>query len=479
MIGQGHAWKETTMFRRALFLAVMLTVPATLWAGTKAIARAAMRVEGVYLVRLNKDVVDLKKVGTRIAKAHGGKVDHFFTDINTMAVFMTEAQAQAMNRHPLVSSVEENAVGHIASMTSPQTGIDAPRVNGSPASSWGLDRIDRLPSAPPLDDSYRWAFDGTGSQIYIVDTGVLPWHPEFGGPNASRVQSRAGLANMLSGLLYEDGLSPQQCWEGVAPKFDAKAAHGTAVASIAAGETLGVAKGATIVDARAVNCDGFWTSYRILRVIEWICHNDTQRIPGRAVINMSFNGPFTQTPNESALQAAIYSAAENYNIPVVISAGNHGTNVSGIMPGNAYGSITVGGLGRNGEQTMWPASNYGDPISVYAPAEHIESATTCTPPIYNSAGVQVFQGCDVIPDHYKFRSELSTCASGGDPYFCTSGTSFAAPHVSGVIARRLQWTPGMRWADFIYEFFATAYGFIYEPVARRYVPILIYRDFRP
>jgi hypothetical protein len=476
-----------------LFLALVLAAPAaSVFASTKPILRAGERVKGEYLVRLNRSAGNLEAAGARVAKAHGATAVQFFADIRTMLVRMNERQAAALNRDARVDAVEENAIGHLATMTSPQTGLDTPRVAGSPASTWGLDRTDQSPGAPRLDDTYRWVNDGvwayngvTPAQIYVVDTGVLPYHPEFGWPN-TRVEFRQGLADTLNGLSGADRLPPGQCWQNQGG-FSAVAAHGTAVASIAAGETLGIAKRATIVDARTVDCNGAWTSARLIATLDWIKH-DPQRRAGLAVINLSL-GVRTgfSAPPDSALQAKIQALQNDpYDaIPIVIAAGNNGGSASNYNP-NTPGAIVVGGMSQNAD-TLWFLSNYGSPVSVYAPAEHIESASTCMQNVYDGQGNLIYfcalQGGLTQP---LYRSQLSDCGhadGNSDPYGCTSGTSFSAAIVSGVVARELAQLyrtdrPPLGAADINYDFFARVLSYVYEPATGRYVPILNYRDGR-
>jgi len=78
---------------------------------------------------------------------------------------MSEQQADALSRNPLVRWIEDDVSG---SVTGTQT----------PTPSWGLDRIDQR--LLPLDNTYNYAFTGSGVIAYLVDTGVTI-RPDFGG----------------------------------------------------------------------------------------------------------------------------------------------------------------------------------------------------------------------------------------------------------------------------------------------------------
>ena len=58
------------------------------------------------------------------------------------------------------------------------------QVNGSTntvqtGAQWGLDRIDQRNL--PLSTTYNYAADGSGVNVYIVDSGIRSTHQEFGG----------------------------------------------------------------------------------------------------------------------------------------------------------------------------------------------------------------------------------------------------------------------------------------------------------
>lgn len=285
-----------------------------------------------------------------------------------------------------------------------------------------------------MDGSYSWCADGTGVRIYIIDTGVLDSHSEFA---TNRVDTLPELQSYFQsfGPSYELGY---QCWTSSVDNFSMNAMHGTGVASVAGGVKFGVAKGATIVDARALPCSGVPDVWHITKTVDWICRLDPRRVAGMSVINMSFEFLYSQTnPDYQAMNATINAAVDTYNIPVVSAAGNDSGNIFWYSPANAARSITVGGL-SSASDTAWTYSNYGG-ISFYAPAENVESASTMTPTTFPT-------------DHEWPRSEVEGspwlgCRAfdqSGNQYSinCESGTSFAAPHVAGAIARYLQRHPG-------------------------------------
>ncbi|NQY73543.1 MAG: S8 family serine peptidase [Candidatus Margulisbacteria bacterium] len=179
--------------------------------------------------------------------------------------------------------------------------------------------------------------------------------------------------------------------------------HGTHVAGIAAADTnnalgiAGVGFDCTIMPLRAgykaVNSVAFLTS-DIINALSYAVNN------GAHVVNMSFGGRIMS----NALEDAIENALSN-GLILVASAGNESEDVdtsTSVVPATYSGVIAVSATDTNGDFDN-SYSNYGNSIHVAAPGEDILSTS--------------------------FSS-----ATNNDTYVRMSGTSMAAPHVSGLAA---------------------------------------------
>ena len=239
--------------------------------------------------------------------------------------------------------------------------------------------------------------------------------------------------------------------------------HGTSVASLAAGNTVGVARGATIVPLRVSRCDYNQGAVELFAAISALDYVIQQRQTyGRpSVVNMSFfqEDPWDdiyECPDQEGnpggscirhgLEAQVRQAI-NAGITVVVSGNNQNQNRCVVQSPARMGygneasypstqrTITVGGTDINDQryvcptcQASDPGSNYGPCISFYAPAHKIRSADTQSTASYR--------------DH--------TVENG------SSGTSFAAPLVTGAVARWLEQYPWLTPQDVWYWLYQTA-----------------------
>ena len=104
---------------------------------------------------------------------------------------------------------------------------------------WHLDRINQ--QALPLDgDVSHGPLSGQGIDIYIVDTGVRDTHEQLVNRAIAGLDVRTA-----------DGSSV------VNPPGSDCDGHGTHVAGLAAGTTVGVATGARVISVRVLDCNGF------------------------------------------------------------------------------------------------------------------------------------------------------------------------------------------------------------------------------
>jgi subtilisin family serine protease len=168
--------------------------------------------------------------------------------------------------------------------------------------------------------------------------------------------------------------------------------HGTHVAGTIGGSTYGIAKRVKLVGVRALDCDGTGYLDDVLASIDWVVGTHT----GPSVINLSLGGEYVPELND-AIDGA--SAA---GVTVVTAAGNDDDDACNYSPASAKSAITVGAT--NASDSRAPFSDWGSCVDVFAPGVNIPSA--------------------------YWTSDTATALG--------TGTSMAAPHVTGVVARYLQ-----------------------------------------
>jgi subtilisin family serine protease len=209
----------------------------------------------------------------------------------------------------------------------------------APTTVWGLDRIDQR--ALPLNNQFSRAYTGSGVTAYIIDTGVLSTHTEFGG-------------RVLSGFTsISDSNGTEDC-----------NGHGTHVAGTVGGSNYGVAPGVAIVPVRVLDCSGSGSTSGVIAGIDWVIANHVAGTP--AVANMSLGGG-----RSSALDIAVRSAVAD-GVVFVVAAGNSTANACQSSPAGEPLAITVGSTTSADARSSF--SNYGSCVDVFAPGSSITSA---------------------------------------------------------------------------------------------------------
>ncbi|MCX5178618.1 S8 family peptidase [Streptomyces virginiae] len=162
--------------------------------------------------------------------------------------------------------------------------------------------------------------------------------------------------------------------------------HGTHVAGTVGGKTYGVATKVNLVSVRVLGCDGQGTYAGMIAGMDWVAKNAKQP----AVLNGSLGGPLSEALNNAA------DALTDAGVLPVVAAGNDAKDACMVSPASAGKVITVAASNRWDEETSF--SNIGTCVEIYAPGEEIVSAKL----------------------------------GGGSK--TESGTSMAAPHVTGIAA---------------------------------------------
>ncbi|KAI9172978.1 hypothetical protein H9P43_007109 [Blastocladiella emersonii ATCC 22665] len=256
---------------------------------------------------------------------------------------------------------------------------------------WGLDAMDGA-----LDGTYGFDLAGDGVNVYVIDSGINDAHPEFDG-RASNIYT--------SQSVREAGQKETDC-----------TGHGTHVASVIAGTTVGIAKKARVHGLRIIGCDKTGSVSDAVDALNFLAQN----IKKPAVINMSLGS--TESLRGNTLPNAI-AAMTRAGVPVVIAAGNSGVDICQVPAGtpsmtNVPNTFVVGALDRSSASATAQGayapriatfSNRGDCLKYWAPGVAIWGATNFTANVNGAANA------------FEQRQ----------------GTSQAAPFVAGVLALHL------------------------------------------
>ena len=219
---------------------------------------------------------------------------------------------------------------------------------------------------------------GQGVKVAVLDTGIDLSHPAF-----------AGKLDLAHARDYIDGDSvPQEVNGDLTGKLSAGYGHGTSVASL----ILQMAPKATILPVRVLDSNGGGDTATVVSAIAQAVKD------GADVINLSLGSLKRSAAIDSAVKNAI-----SKGVAVICAAGNSGTT-SLIFPaatarGNdtlGNGTLSVGSITKQGRKSAF--SSYGSNLEINAPGEDLVAA---------------------FPDNR---------------YSKVSGTSFATPLISGVLA---------------------------------------------
>src|SRR3954468_15195058 len=343
------------------------------------------------------DVIVQGKGGNQAAKALADvlgtdqKAYKDFRSIDGIAAHLSGAQIVALASDKHITAITPDA-----------------RVRLSAASS-SVSNNEKWPYVTGVD-KYNGAPAAT---IAVVDSGIDATRPEFAG----RIVANVNLST-LPGNSAGDGRG-----------------HGTFVAGIAAGKLSGkdgAAPTAKLVSIDVMDDQGMARTSDVIAAADWILANKAQY--GIKVANFSLHSSVANSFMYDPLDKAVERLWFN-GVTVVVAAGNYGypDRPSGVpfAPGNDPFVITVGAsdTGKSvatNDDVAAPWSAYGYTLDGFqkpelaAPGRYMVGPVPVTSTLYSER-----------PDHVVDTG-----------YMELSGTSFAAPIVSGIAALVLGKHPG-------------------------------------
>jgi serine protease AprX len=323
--------------------------------------------------------------------------------------------------------------------------------------------------------------DGSGVSVAVIDSGIDPAHPAFAGADG-----RTRVVRNLKSACVDESSAATNCVLALPTTVDTDTlslgGHGTHVNGIAAGNPLTLADGSAVGgSAPGAKIVSISTGAVILIVgadaaLNWVLENHAAPCgagvpaadcPPIKVINNSYGpsggGEFDPASATALLQRAL--AAEG--VVTVWANGNDGgdgsANLSnppgqdptpGILSVASYNDLGTGT--RDGAVSEFSsrgaATRTGTWPDISAPGENIISACRLYLPIC-STGLEPHNGPGPL--------DLGT-------YNVISGTSMAAPQITGIVAQLFQANPSATPADIENTLKATAYkyaaGAAYQPV---------------
>jgi len=330
-------------------------------------------------LKLDQLESEIKKAGgSDIVKAK--LLGHFFCELD-------ETQAEALSKVSgvLVKAIKEYKPHQVTTALPPVQTIS------------DVFYLLRSYFSPPLT--------GVGLTVAVLDTGIRKTHQ-----------------SLTNKVVYEANFSGS-------PTADDVFGHGTQVAFViaggqhSAGEKAGVSPGASLMNIKVIDDSGVGNDEAIVLGIDKVCELAEQaRKSGMLptddlypnVINISLGGE-DDGDSDNPVRVACRQASQDYGLDVVAAAGNFGPKMTTItIPACEPEVIAVGAIETLGEMVIWDQSSRG-------PTEQGETK----------------------PDFVIWGTDIEMASNKADDQYVTkTGTSFAAPMLSGLTG--LLWESGRR-----------------------------------
>ncbi|MBI3401887.1 MAG: S8 family peptidase [Acidobacteria bacterium] len=283
-------------------------------------------------------------------------------------------------------------------------------------------------------------YTGTGVGIAVIDSGITSWHDDLTKGNSSTVypygnQRVTKFVDFVNGraLPYDDN------------------GHGSHVAGIILGngydsysQKSGIAPKASLVSLKVLDQNGQGSISNIIAALGWVAAN--ARPYNIRVVNMSVGAPIRESFWTDPLTLATKQVTD-LGITVVTAAGNLGKNAAGALqkggitaPANAPWVLTVGA-----SSTMGTLTRNDDTMASFSSSGPTYKDYLAKPDVV-APGVGTISLA--VPGSTFYATKTAYLIDGKisldyKPYLSLSGTSMAAPVVSGTVALMLQANPNL------------------------------------
>jgi serine protease AprX len=285
-------------------------------------------------------------------------------------------------------------------------------------------RADKLWNESP----YR---QGQGIGVAVVDSGINPQQDLY---------TVMGVNRLVAAVAFNGGYN-QSVYDGYG--------HGNSVAGIIGGNGsrsngayIGVAPMVNLINVKVSDDQGTATAANVIQGLQWI--NDNKANYNIRVVNLSLNSAVQESYHKDPIDAAVEILWFN-KVVVVVSAGNLGKNAL-YPPANDPFVITVGATDDRGTGSITD-----DVVASYSGSGN--TTDSISKPDLVAPGTNIV-GLMANPNSVLALAHPANVVNG--IYFRMSGTSMAAPMVSGAAALLLQSEPGLTPDQVKYRLMATA-----------------------
>jgi len=284
----------------------------------------------------------------------------------------------------------------------------------------------------------RLGYTGAHVGVAVIDSGIATWHDDLtvGSSTTAYPYGNQRIARFID---FVNG--------GAVPYDDN--GHGSHVAGTilgngydSNGRNAGMAPDASLVSLKVLDANGQGTISNIIAALNWVAAN--HRTFNIRVVNLSVGAYVHESYWVDPLTLAAKAVADK-GIVVVAAAGNFGRNADGNLqyggitaPGNAPWVLTVGASSTMGtltrdDDTLASYSSSGPTCIDYAAKPDLVAPGTGTVSLAVPGSTLYVMNAAYLID--------GSVALGAKPYLSLSGTSMAAPVVSGTVALMLQANP--------------------------------------